>query len=37
EESATMHRIDYKDEQHSVMSYEFSDLNDALSTNTEVR
>ncbi len=37
ENKATMHRIDYKDQQHSVMPYDFSDLNDALSTNTEVR
>jgi AAA15 family ATPase/GTPase len=37
EENATMHRIDYKNKQHSVMPYDFSDLNDALSTNTEVR
>ncbi|CAC9610119.1 hypothetical protein [uncultured Gammaproteobacteria bacterium] len=36
-ENATMHRIDYKDKRHSVMPYDFSDLNDALSTNTEVR
>ncbi|CAC9626620.1 hypothetical protein [uncultured Gammaproteobacteria bacterium] len=37
EKKATMHRIDYKDKRHSVMPYDFSDLNDALSTNTEVR
>lgn len=37
EKNATMHRINYKDQQHSVMSYDFIDLNDALSTNTEVR
>jgi AAA15 family ATPase/GTPase len=36
-EKATMHRIDYKNKQHSVMPYDFSDLDDALSTNTEVR
>ncbi|OIR24866.1 AAA family ATPase [Bathymodiolus thermophilus thioautotrophic gill symbiont] len=37
EEKATMHRIDYKNKQHTAMPYEFSDLDDALSTNTEVR
>ena len=37
EEKATLHRIDYKDKQHSVMPYDFFDLDDALSTNTEVR
>jgi predicted ATP-dependent endonuclease of OLD family len=36
-EKATMHRIDYKNKQHSVMPYNFSNLNNALSTNTEVR
>jgi len=36
-EKATMHRIDYKNKQHTAMPYEFSDLDDALSTNTEVR
>ena len=34
---ATMNRIDYKNKQHSTMPYNFSDLNDALITNTEVR
>ncbi len=37
EKNATMYRINYKDQQHSVMSYDFTDLSDALSTNTEVR
>ena len=34
---ATLHRIDYENNEHSAMSYIFEDLNDALSTNTEVR
>lgn len=37
EKNATMHRIDYKDRQHSVMPYNLTNLNDALDTNTEVR
>jgi AAA15 family ATPase/GTPase len=37
EKNATMHRINYKDQQHSVMPYDFTNLNDALGTNTEVR
>lgn len=37
EKSATMHRINYKDRQHSVMPYNLTNLNDALDTNTEVR
>jgi AAA15 family ATPase/GTPase len=36
-DKATMHRIDYKNKKHSVMPYDLSDLDDALSTNTEVR
>jgi AAA15 family ATPase/GTPase len=36
-DKATMHRIDYKNKKHSVMPYNFSNLNNALSTNTEVR
>lgn len=37
ENDAIIHRINYKDKQHFVTSYNFSDLDDALSTNTEVR
>lgn len=37
EDIATLHRIDYRNKQHSVMPYGFTDLDDALSTNTEVR
>jgi len=37
ENKATMHRINYKDKQHSVMPYDFTGLDDSLSTNTEVR
>jgi AAA15 family ATPase/GTPase len=36
-DKATMHRIDYKNKEHSVMPYNFSNLNNALITNTEVR
>lgn len=35
--NATMHRINHKDKQHFVMPYSFSNLNNALETNTEVR
>ena len=34
---ATLHRIDYENNEHSAVPYIFEDLNDALSTNTEVR
>lgn len=37
EKNATMYRINYKDQQHSVMPYNLTNLNDALDTNTEVR
>ena len=37
EKSSTLHRIDFYQNKHSVMPYEFKELNSALSTQTEVR
>lgn len=37
EDIATLHRIDFYNKKHSTMAYKFSDLDDALNTNTEVR
>ncbi len=37
EKNSTLHRIDFNQNKHSVMPYSFTDLDDAIITNTEVR